>query len=81
MIKQFANLDGFRCYKVKNRGDEAANDRLYIAPVYIIGLPGDVELLNKEMETAIVLKPDFSDGVKVPMTDEQKKQKGECLEL
>ncbi len=80
MIKQFANLDGFRCYKVKNRGDSAANDRLYIAPVYVIGLPGDVELLNKEMETAIVLKPDFADGVKVPMTDEQKKAKGECLE-
>jgi len=49
MIKQFANLDGFRCYKVKNRGDNYG-DRLYIAPVYIIGLPGDVEMLNKEME-------------------------------
>jgi len=77
--KDFANLDGFRCYKVKNRGDAAANDRLYIAPVYIIGLPGDVALLNKEMEVDEV-KQDFSQGVKVPMTDEQKKLKGECLE-
>ncbi len=78
MIKQFANLDGFRCYKVKNRGD-SSGDRLYIAPVYVIGLPGDVALLNKEMEVPII-KPDFSKGVKVPMTDEQKKLKGECLE-
>ncbi len=75
-IKEFAALDGFRCYKVKNRGD-SSGDRLYIAPVYVIGLPGDVALLNKEMEP---VKQDFSDGVKVPMTDEQKKQKGECLE-
>jgi len=91
MIKQFANLDGFRCYKVKNRGDAAANDRLYIAPVYIIGLPGDVALLNKEMEVEEV-KQDFSHGVKVPMPDREepkrltsnreasKRLKGECLE-
>jgi len=78
--KQFANLDGFRCYKVKNRGDKLG-EKLYIAPVYIIGLPGDVDMLNKEMETAIVLKPDFSDGVKIPMSIEEKKMKGECLEI
>ena len=48
-IKQFANLDGFRVYKVKNRGDRAG-DRLYIAPVYIIGLPGDIDLINKEFD-------------------------------
>ena len=49
MDKQFANLDGFRVYKVKNRGDRAG-DRLYIAPVYIIGLPGDIALLNKQIK-------------------------------
>jgi len=49
MEKHFANIDGFRVYKVKNRGDKAG-DRLYIAPVYIIGLPGDIDLLNKEMD-------------------------------
>jgi len=70
MIKQFANLDGFRCYKVKNRGD-SMGDRLYIAPVYVIGLPGDVEMLNKEMATAITLTPD---------REEAKRLKGECLE-
>ena len=48
LIKEFANLDGFRVYKVKSRGDKMG-DRLYIAPVYIIGLPGDIDLLNKEM--------------------------------
>ena len=79
-IKEFAALDGFRCYKVKNRGD-SMGDRLYIAPVYVIGLPGDVDNLNKEMETPVGFKPDFADGVKVPMTDEQKKLNGECLEI
>ena len=49
MKKDFANLDGFRVYKVKNRGDKMG-DRLYIAPVYVIGLPGDVALLNKEID-------------------------------
>ena len=49
LIKEFANLDGFRVYKVKSRGDKMG-DRLYIAPVYVIGLPGDVALLNKEIE-------------------------------
>jgi len=79
--KHFANIDGFRCYKVKNRGDNGANDRLYTAPVYVIGLPGDVDMLNKEMEVILTaMKPDFSEGVKVPMTDEQKKQQGECLQ-
>jgi len=47
--KEFANLDGFRVYKVKNRGDKMG-DRLYIAPVYVIGLPGDIALLNKEIK-------------------------------
>jgi len=85
MIKQFANLDGFRCYKVKNRGD-SYGDRLYIAPVYIIGLPGDVEMLNKEMDTVIRLpSPDFSKGVKLPQEDmnrreAEKRLKGECLD-
>jgi len=49
-IKEFANLDGFRVYKVKSRGDKGEGSRLYIAPVYVIGLPGDVALLNKEIE-------------------------------
>jgi len=49
MEKHFANLDGFRVYKVHNRGDKAG-DRLYTAPVYVIGLPGDIDLLNKEMD-------------------------------
>jgi len=44
----FAKLDGFRVYKVRSRGDKAG-PRLYIAPVYVIGLPGDVDLLNKEL--------------------------------
>ncbi len=44
-----AKLDGFRVYKVKNRGD-AGVDRNYTAPVYIIGLPGDIILLNKELK-------------------------------
>ena len=45
----FAKLDGYRVFKVRNRGDPV-EDRTYIAPVYIIGLPGDVDLLNKEIE-------------------------------
>ncbi len=83
MKKEFANLDGFRCYKVKNRGDQYG-DRLFIAPVYVIGLPGDVDLLNKEMDTAITLKPDAPlNGIWI--TDENdreeaKRLKGECLE-
>jgi len=71
MDKHFANMDGFRCYKVKNRGDQYG-DRLFIAPVYVIGLPGDVDLLNKEMDTAITLTPD---------REEAKRLKGECLEI
>ncbi len=57
MIKEFANLDGFRVYKVKNRGDKMG-DRLYIAPVYVIGLPGDIALLNKEIEEKYEFKVD-----------------------
>ena len=49
MEKHFANIDGFRVYKVRSRGDKVG-DRLYIAPVYIIGLPGDVDMLNKEYD-------------------------------
>ncbi len=44
-----AKLDGFRVYKVRNRGDPVA-DRKYTAPVYVIGLPGDIILLNKELK-------------------------------
>jgi len=44
-----AKLDGFRMYKIKNRGD-ASGDRKYIAPVYVCGLPGDVAMLNKELK-------------------------------
>jgi len=44
-----AKLDGFRVYKVRNR-DDPAYDRKYIAPVYIIGLPGDIALLNRELK-------------------------------
>jgi len=84
MDKHFANLDGFRCYKVKNRGDHYG-DRLYIAPVYIIGLPGDVEMLNKEMEPIIRLPPpDFSAGEKLAKAKDKeiaKRLKGECLEV
>ena len=45
-----AKIDGFRCYKIKNRGDVCNNGRKYIAPVYVIGLPGDVNLFNKDLE-------------------------------
>jgi len=57
MIKQFANLDGFRVYKIKNRKDVGATGKEYIAPVYVIGLPGDVDNLNKEIDalTALVM--------------------------
>ena len=43
-----AKLDGFRMYKIWNRGD-IINDRKVIAPVYVCGLPGDVKLLNEEL--------------------------------
>jgi len=46
-----AKLDGFRVYKIKNRRDDSKlGHRKYIAPVYVIGLPGDVELMNLELE-------------------------------
>jgi len=45
-----AKIDGFRCYKIKNRGDTCNNGRKYIAPVYVIGLPGDVDLFNKDLD-------------------------------
>jgi len=44
-----AKLDGFRVYKVRNR-DDPAYDRKYTAPVYVIGLPGDIALLNRELK-------------------------------
>lgn len=44
-----AKLDGFRVYKVRNR-DDPVDDRKYTAPVYVIGLPGDIILLNKELK-------------------------------
>jgi len=82
MEKHFANLDGFRCYKVRNRGDQYG-DRLFVAPVYVIGLPGDVDLLNKEMDTIITLKPDtVGDTIEAHNRREaEKRLKGECLEL
>jgi len=50
-INMKAKLDGFRVYKIKNRGDNCKSiDRKFIAPVYVMGLPGDVELLNLELE-------------------------------
>lgn len=49
MLMIEAKLDGFRVYKVRNR-DDPMGDRKYTAPVYIIGLPGDITLLNKELE-------------------------------
>ena len=46
-----ANLDGFRVYKIKNRGDECTkNGRKYTGPVYVLGLPGDVMLFNLELD-------------------------------
>ena len=46
-----ANLDGFRMYKIHNRGDESGTKgRVYTAPVYVTGLPGDIDLLNKELD-------------------------------
>jgi len=45
-----AKLDGFRVYKIKNRGDIAPNGRAYTGPVYVEGLPGDVALLNMELK-------------------------------
>ncbi len=45
-----AKLDGFRVYKIKNRKDNSTINRQYTAPVYVMGLPGDVELLNLELE-------------------------------
>lgn len=80
MDKHFANMDGFRCYKVKNRGDQYG-DRLFIAPVYIIGLPGDVDLLNKEMDTVITLKPDTIGTEEAIEREAAKRLKGECLEI
>jgi len=80
MEKHFANLDGFRCYKVRNRGD-AYGDRLFVAPVYVIGLPGDVDLLNKEMDTVITLKPDTVGIEEANRREAEKRLKGECLEI
>jgi len=50
-----AKLDGFRMYKIKNRGDpqlEMVNGvaRKYVAPIYVCGLPGDVAAFNRELE-------------------------------
>jgi len=45
-----AKIDGFRCYKIKNRGDVCTDGRKYIAPVYVIGLPGDVDNFNKDLK-------------------------------
>ena len=44
-----AKLDGFRVYKIKSRGDLCYNGRKFIAPVYVIGLPGDIDNLNDEL--------------------------------
>ncbi len=46
-----AKLDGYRVYKIRERGRTPIGEiRSYIAPVYVIGLPGDVILLNKELK-------------------------------
>lgn len=46
-----AKKDGFGVYKIKNRGDEHPHrDRKYTAPVYVLGLPGDIDLFNEELK-------------------------------
>ena len=62
-----AALDGFRVYKIHNRGDPSGdNGRMYTAPLYVIGLPGDVDLFNAELE---------KDAETI------KRIKGECIEI
>ncbi len=77
--KQFANLDGFRVYKVKNRGDHSG-DRLFIAPVYVMGLPGDVDLLNKEIYDSIPLKREKLVDEPKDNDKERKMAKGGCCQ-
>lgn len=45
-----AKLDGFRVYKIKDRLEKHPyRDRKYTAPVYVMGLPGDIDLFNEEL--------------------------------
>lgn len=46
-----AKIDGYRVYKIKNRGDVGSNGRKYIAPVYVLGLPGDIDTFNEDLFT------------------------------
>jgi len=61
-----AKLDGFRMYKIKNRGDLISSidgvTRNYVAPVYVCGLPGDIAALNKELA---LMTTEFEHLVKV----------------
>jgi len=58
-ISMEAKLDGFRIYKIKNRGEEHPHtDRKYTGPVYVMGLPGDVELFNQELEVLMMQASD-----------------------
>ena len=54
-----AKLDGYRIYKIKSRNEEHAyKDRKYVAPVYVMGLPGDVEMFNEELEVLMLQATD-----------------------
>lgn len=60
-----AKLDGFRVFKIRNRDDFCKTEtvkiphgetggfilkfRKYTGPVYVLGLPGDVDLFNKDL--------------------------------
>lgn len=58
-ISMEAKLDGFRVFKIKNRGEEHPHtDRKYTGPVYVMGLPGDVELFNQELEVLMMQASD-----------------------
>jgi len=54
-----AKLDGFRIYKIKERHEEHPHrDRKYTGPVYVMGLPGDIELFNEELEVLMIQATD-----------------------
>ncbi len=50
MNELIAKIDGYRVYKIRNRGDNTNNGRKYIAPIYILGLPGDIDNFNLELK-------------------------------
>ena len=54
-----AKLDGYSVFKIRERGLEGPEGRHYVAPVYVIGLPGDVDLFNKELKN--LEEPDLLD--------------------